>query len=80
MDVTVQIPDDLADRLRAAGGGDLSRRALEALALEEFKSILYAEADFVHLVLGALGLLAVTTALFYLARRRIAGAFLQAGS
>lgn len=38
MDVTVQIPDDLADRLTAAGGGDLSRRALEALALEEFKS------------------------------------------
>jgi hypothetical protein len=36
MDVTVQIPDDLADRLLAAGG-DLSRRALEALALEEFK-------------------------------------------
>jgi hypothetical protein len=37
MDVTVHIPDDLASRLSAAGG-DLSRRALEALALEEFKS------------------------------------------
>jgi hypothetical protein len=37
MDVTVQIPDDLASRL-AAAGGDLSRRALEAFALEEFKS------------------------------------------
>jgi Uncharacterised protein family (UPF0175) len=37
MEVTVQIPDDLARRLTAAGG-DLSRRALEALALEEFKS------------------------------------------
>jgi Uncharacterised protein family (UPF0175) len=37
MEVTVQIPDDLARRLIAAGA-DLSRRALEALALEEFKS------------------------------------------
>ena len=37
MEVTVQIPDDLAHRLTAAGA-DLSRRALEALALEEFKS------------------------------------------
>jgi hypothetical protein len=37
MDLTVQIPDDLA-RSMSAAGGDLSRRALEALALEEFKS------------------------------------------
>jgi hypothetical protein len=37
MNVTVQIPDDLAERLTAAGG-DLSRRALEAFALEEYKS------------------------------------------
>jgi len=37
MNVTVEIPDDLAKRLTAAGG-DLSRRALEALALEEYKS------------------------------------------
>jgi hypothetical protein len=36
MDVTVHIPDDLASRLSAAGG-DLSRRALEALAAEEYK-------------------------------------------
>jgi hypothetical protein len=36
MNVTVQIPDDIADRLSAAGG-DLSRRALEALAAEEYK-------------------------------------------
>ncbi|MBI3211056.1 MAG: UPF0175 family protein [Candidatus Solibacter usitatus] len=35
MDVTVQLPDDLASRMGA--GGDLSRRALEALAAEEFK-------------------------------------------
>jgi hypothetical protein len=36
MNVTVQIPDDLAQRL-SASGGDLSRRALEALAAEEYK-------------------------------------------
>jgi len=36
MNVTVEIPDDVAQRLTAAGG-DLSRRALEALALEEYK-------------------------------------------
>jgi len=37
MELTVQIPDDLASRM-SASGGDLSRRALEALALEDFKS------------------------------------------
>ena len=37
MDVTVHIPDDLAGPLKASAG-DLSRRALEGLALEEFKS------------------------------------------
>ncbi len=37
MHLTVEIPDDLAVRLSAAGG-DLPRRALEALALEEYKS------------------------------------------
>jgi hypothetical protein len=36
MNVTVQIPDDLAKRL-SAGGGDRSRRALEGFALEEYK-------------------------------------------
>jgi hypothetical protein len=36
MNLTVEIPDDVAQRL-AAAGGDLSHRALEALALEEFK-------------------------------------------
>ena len=35
MDITVRIPDDLARRLGSMG--DLERRALEALALEEFK-------------------------------------------
>ena len=37
MNLTVEIPDDLAGRL-SAEGGDLSRRALEAFALQEFKS------------------------------------------
>jgi hypothetical protein len=36
MNLTVQIPDDLATRL-SSSGGDLSRRALEALAAEEYK-------------------------------------------
>jgi len=36
MNLIVEIPDDVAKRL-AAAGGDLSRRALEALALEEYK-------------------------------------------
>ena len=36
MDVTVQIPDDLADQL-SAGGRDLSRRALEALIADEYR-------------------------------------------
>ena len=36
MNVTLHIPDELAQRLMAAGG-DLSRRALEALALDEYK-------------------------------------------
>ena len=33
MDVTIHIPDDLASRL----GSNLSRQALEALALEKFR-------------------------------------------
>ena len=37
MQVTVDIPDDLAGRFSATAGG-LSRRALELLALEEYKS------------------------------------------
>jgi hypothetical protein len=35
MDVTIHIPDDLATQLGTAG--DLPRRALEALAVEEFR-------------------------------------------
>ena len=37
MNLTVEIPDDLAGRLTAAGG-DLPRRTLEALGLQEYKS------------------------------------------
>lgn len=37
MNVTVRIPDDLAKRL-APDGGDIERRALEALALEEYRA------------------------------------------
>jgi hypothetical protein len=36
MNVTIEIPDEVARRLMAAGG-NLSRRALEALALEVYK-------------------------------------------
>lgn len=36
MEVTVQIPDDIAGRM-SGGGADLSRRALEALAAEEYR-------------------------------------------
>ena len=31
MQLTVQIPDEFAQRLHSAGAGDLSRRALEVL-------------------------------------------------
>lgn len=44
MQVTVDIPDDVAERLKAAGG-DLSRRALEAFALEEFKRAQLSKAE-----------------------------------
>ena len=37
MNVIVRIPDELAGRL-AVEGGDLERRALEALVLEEFRA------------------------------------------
>jgi chromosome segregation and condensation protein ScpB len=36
MNLTMDIPDDVAQRL-SASGGDLSRRALEALAAEEYR-------------------------------------------
>ncbi|PPQ40798.1 hypothetical protein [Rhodopila globiformis] len=42
MNVTVRIPDDFADRL---GSGDLGRKALEALALQEHRAGRLALAD-----------------------------------
>jgi predicted HTH domain antitoxin len=36
MEITLHIPDDVAKRL-SAEGGDVSRRALEALALEGYR-------------------------------------------
>lgn len=36
MEITLRIPDDVAKRLSAAGG-DVSRRALEALAIEGYR-------------------------------------------
>lgn len=44
MNITVDIPDDLAGRLNATAG-DLSRRALEALGLEEYKAGHLTETD-----------------------------------
>lgn len=37
MNITLEIPDTIADQL-SANGEDLSRRALEAFALEEYKA------------------------------------------
>lgn len=36
MEITLRIPDDVAKRL-AVAGGDVSRRALEALAIEGYR-------------------------------------------
>ena len=44
MNVTVEIPDNLARSLHATGG-DISRRVLEVLALEEYKSGRLTEAE-----------------------------------
>lgn len=37
MNVTIELPDDLAERLNVRGT-DLSRRVLEALAIQEYKN------------------------------------------
>ena len=44
MNLTVPIPDDLAGRLSATGA-DLSRLALEAFALEEYRNNHISKAD-----------------------------------
>lgn len=49
MEVTVYIPDDLASRMNVAGG-DLSRRALEGLALEECRNGHFAKPDLLRLL------------------------------
>lgn len=49
MDLTVHIPDDLAHRL-SADGRDLSRRALEGFALEEYKNGRISDPDLLRLL------------------------------
>jgi hypothetical protein len=49
MQLTVEIPDDFAGRFGAADA-DLSRRALELLALEEYKSGHLTEAELQRLL------------------------------
>jgi Uncharacterised protein family (UPF0175) len=44
VEITVYMPDEIAARL-AAVSGDLSRRALESLALEEYKSAHITKSD-----------------------------------
>jgi hypothetical protein len=48
MNLTVHIPDDLASRL--AEGGDLPRRALEALAVEEYRHDRRTKAELLQLL------------------------------
>ena len=49
MDLTVEIPDDIARRLRESGE-DLPRRALEGLALEAYKDRLLTDAELLRLL------------------------------
>jgi Uncharacterised protein family (UPF0175) len=49
MEVTVYIPDDLVSRMNRAGA-DLSRRALEGLALEEYRNGHISEPDLLRLL------------------------------
>ena len=49
MQLTVEIPDDFAERF-SAGSADLSRRALELLALEEYKNGRLTEAEIQRLL------------------------------
>lgn len=49
MNVVLSIPDDVADRL-AAAGGDLERRALEAFALAEYQAGHLFESDLARLL------------------------------
>jgi hypothetical protein len=49
MEVTVHIPDDLVSRMNVAGV-DLSRRALEGLALEEYRNGHISDPDLLRLL------------------------------
>ncbi len=49
MEVTVHIPDDLVSRMNRTGA-DLSRRALEGLALEEYRNGHISEPDLLRLL------------------------------
>ena len=49
MNLTLEIPDEIASRLTESGG-DLSRRALEGLAIEEFKNGTLTEPDLLQLL------------------------------
>lgn len=49
MEVTLRIPDDIASRL-AEAGEDLQRKALEGLALEEYRSGHITEPELRHLL------------------------------
>ena len=49
MDLTLVIPDNLAARL-SASGTDLSRRALEAFVLEEYKNERISKTELRHLL------------------------------
>ncbi|MEM6782148.1 MAG: UPF0175 family protein [Bacteroidota bacterium] len=50
MEITLALPDDLAQRLRAESG-DLSRRALEALAVDAYRTGTFTPAE-VQALLG----------------------------
>jgi len=56
MEDTLHIPDDIAKRLSAAGG-DVSRRALEAIALEGYRE----QTSTLHQISEMLGLSRVET-------------------
>ncbi len=49
MEITLNIPDDLASRMNVAGN-DLSRRALEGLALEEYRNGHLSEPELLRLL------------------------------
>ena len=69
MNLTLPIPDDLAERL-GANGADLTRRALEALAVEEYRAGHLTDADLCRM----LGLSAGDDLLLFLRAHGLSGA------